>query len=475
MSKRAKHLALLMLAQSCCLAVGLWMQNHFATSSAKQGVEEQIWADMEADAREFASALEGVDIAGTDAAAAVALRLAKGVNGRQSGLADVLVLDADRRVLCSCGVGGAYGESHPAIDSVVEWIPDASASGGQTGPVRGTVILPDGEHAAAMRTPGGGLGFVLSHCPVAEFEARSAVAVRSWPVIGVITFVWTCALLSIAAYLILARLHDDIDHERLQSATEALRRTQNLVRTRDAVIFGLAKLAESRDPETGDHLDRISVYSTMLAAALRRHPGFRDEVTPAFVRLIGISSALHDIGKVGVEDRILLKPGPLTQGERAEMQVHVTIGGECLRDIERRLGGSNFLEMAREIAFAHHESWDGAGYPYGLADVAIPLPARIVAIADIYDALSTKRVYKGPLPHEECVSIIRSEASKKLDPDLVEVWLTLEKRFRAIALKYASATISGVQVSPAEHEPVQAVAQEAETLCAASIGASNAD
>ncbi len=122
------------------------------------------------------------------------------------------------------------------------------------------------------------------------------------------------------------------------------------------------------------------------------------------------------------------------------MRLHAELGGECLREIELQLGSSNFLEMAREIAFCHHEHWDGQGYPAGLAGETIPLAARVVAIADVYDALSVRRVYKEPLPHEQCVEIIRSEAGKQFDPDLVEVFLSIEADFCEIARKYANPT-----------------------------------
>jgi putative two-component system response regulator len=225
-----------------------------------------------------------------------------------------------------------------------------------------------------------------------------------------------------------------------QSDGESLQRTQDLVRTRDAVIFGLAKLAESRDPDTGQHLERISHYSTRLASALRRHPRYRDAVTPAFVRLIGISSALHDIGKVGVEDAILLKPDKLTADERARMQEHTLAAGECLKEIERRLAASNFLQMAREIALYHHEWWNGSGYPARLAGEQIPLAARIVAIADVYDALSVRRVYKEALSHRTCVAMIQAEAGTHFDPHLVEVFLQIEPQFQEIARQFADSS-----------------------------------
>ena len=179
-----------------------------------------------------------------------------------------------------------------------------------------------------------------------------------------------------------------------------------------------------------------------MAEALRRHPEYRSRVSSGFVRTIGISAALHDIGKVGITDSVLLKPRGLTKAEKAQMQCHTIIGGQCLQGIEQRLGSSNFLQMAREIAFAHHERWDGSGYPNGLSKTDIPLAARIVAIVDVYDALSTKRVYKEAIPHEKCVDIISSQAGTQFDPDLVDIWLGLESRFRLVARQHADHSVS---------------------------------
>lgn len=264
-------------------------------------------------------------------------------------------------------------------------------------------------------------------------HARISSAMESETVLKVIAFAWIAAPQMLLTYLFLSH-SQKTSSQKEHRATEALSQHQNdLVRTRDAVIFGLAKLAESRDPETGDHLDRIVLYSTLLAKALRRHARYRQEVTSSFVRLIGISSALHDIGKVGVQDSVLLKPGNLTAEERRVMETHAEIGGQCLRDIERRLGGSNFLQMARQIALAHHERWDATGYPEGLAGESIPLAARIVAIADVYDALTTRRVYKDACSHERTVEIIAEGAGSHFDPDLVEVFLEIQGKFREIA------------------------------------------
>lgn len=252
-----------------------------------------------------------------------------------------------------------------------------------------------------------------------------------------VAFVWILALQSIAAYLIVSKAMNRQLSQVTKARDESRHRQRDLVRTRDAVIFGLAKLAESRDSDTGHHLERISLYSTQLATELRRHPDFQQQINSTFIQTIGISSALHDIGKVGTEDAILMKPGKLTADERTRMQLHANIGGECLQQIEQRLANSNFLQMAREIALYHHERWDGTGYPTGLKGEEIPLAARIVAIADVYDALSVKRVYKEPMPHDQCVAMIREQAGRQFDPQLVEVFLRIESQFAAIAEQFA--------------------------------------
>ena len=263
---------------------------------------------------------------------------------------------------------------------------------------------------------------------------------QSLPLGGAVAFIWIGGMQCMVTYLFWSRARTEQHATHRQSEHESMQQVKSLLRTRDAVIFGLAKLAESRDPETGQHLERISIYSTRLAAALRQDPRYRRTITPQFVKSIGISSALHDIGKVGVEDAILLKTSELSDDERQQMQLHTSIGGDCIRRIEVQLGTSNFLEMAREIALFHHERWDGTGYPHGLVGEEIPLAARIVAIADVYDALSVRRTYKNPIRHQKCVEIIRAAAGKHFDAQLVDVFVTIESEFRKIAQKYAETT-----------------------------------
>jgi HD-GYP domain-containing protein (c-di-GMP phosphodiesterase class II) len=292
----------------------------------------------------------------------------------------------------------------------------------------------DGQHSESVSQSGNAktaaAGSVAKTPPAAGKAAGPAMSTTA---ITMLAFLWIAGLQTAVAYLILMRDQEEVSRKHSEAESVSLRQYNELLRTRDAVIYGLARLTESRDLETGNHLERISVYSTRLASAARRDPQFAAEITAAFIKLIGISSVLHDIGKVGIRDSILLKPGRLERHERPLMQLHSAIGGKCIREIESRLGKSNFLAMAREIAFNHHERWDGLGYPKGLAGDEIPLAARIVAIADVYDALSTKRIYRDALPHEKCVEMIRSQAGKQFDPGLVEIFLKLEAEFREIA------------------------------------------
>ena len=289
-----------------------------------------------------------------------------------------------------------------------------------------------------LRTPTDGT-------PAKAPATLQAVARELLPLAGV-TALWVFGAAALISYLIIYREQDRSRRAQTASANDSLRQTQQLLRNRDAMIFALAKLADSRDPETGDHLERISTYSRLLAGAARRDPRFAAQIDSAFARAIGLASALHDIGKVGVDDAVLRKPGPLTDAERNAMQTHAHIGSDCLQAVIRRIGNSPMLELAAQIARSHHERWDGSGYPDGLWGNRIPLAARIVALADVYDALASARVYKAALPHAECVAKIRAGAGTHFDPALVEVWLTVAHEFEAIADRYRAG--AGAATSP---------------------------
>lgn len=262
------------------------------------------------------------------------------------------------------------------------------------------------------------------------------------------TLLWLGVLLTVVMYLFVTEIFEHFTKRQHTADAEALQYVQSLIRTQDAIIIGLAKLAESRDDDTGHHLERISVYACQLATAASQHPKYREQITNEFIDLLRISSPLHDIGKVGIPDRILLKPGRLTEAERIEMQKHTTIGGSCLLEIERQLENSDFLQMAREIVVSHHERWDGTGYPNGLAGEAIPLAARIAAIADVYDALSSDRIYRAAYPHERCVAMIQRSAGQQFDPVLVDVFLSIQHGFREIANLYGSGWAKAASPAP---------------------------
>ncbi|REK10834.1 MAG: response regulator [Planctomycetota bacterium] len=199
--------------------------------------------------------------------------------------------------------------------------------------------------------------------------------------------------------------------------------------TRDLLIFLLAKLTESRDNDAGAHLERVRTYSRIIAEHLRRLPEYRDVLSPEFVRLIYLTSPLHDIGKVAIPDAVLLKPGSLTEDEFEVMKTHTTRGAETLDAALKAYPTARFLRMARDIAISHHEWYDGSGYPRGLAGSNIPLCGRIVALADTYDALTSKRVYKEAYSHEKAKAAILKSRGSHFDPDVVDAFLANEKKF----------------------------------------------
>lgn len=207
-------------------------------------------------------------------------------------------------------------------------------------------------------------------------------------------------------------------------------RTDELQRTQTTTITALASLAETRDNETGQHIVRTQHYVRALAEALCANPRFAGVLDEETIELLFLSAPLHDIGKVGVADRILLKPGKLTAEEFEEMKRHTLYGRDTLARAEETMGGpSSFLRVAREIAFTHHERWDGTGYPQGLAGDAIPVSGRLMALADVYDALISKRVYKPAFTHEKAKAIIVEGRESHFDPDVVDAFLELEAAF----------------------------------------------
>ena len=247
--------------------------------------------------------------------------------------------------------------------------------------------------------------------------------------------------------IVLARVQT---HLALKATTDFLRdksaylerevalRTLEVQAIQDVTIMAMASLAETRDDETGNHIRRTQLYVKALAERLRAHPRFESVLNERMIELLYKSVPLHDIGKIGIPDRILLKPGPLEPEEFERTKEHAALGRKAIEGAERRLGMRvRFLSVAKDIAYSHHERWDGTGYPENLAGDAIPVAARLMALADVYDALIHPRVYRpAVLTHEQaCTTLVKGRGSQ-FDPDIVDAFIDIAEDFRRIARNY---------------------------------------
>ncbi len=247
--------------------------------------------------------------------------------------------------------------------------------------------------------------------------------------------------------IVLARVRTQVERKRARDLlrdhnawleAEIARRMRENQAMQDVSIRALAMLADLRDHETGGHLRRTQAYVRVLAQALRHHPRFSDQLNDRTIDAIAKSAPLHDIGKVGIPDHILLKPGRLTPDEWVIMQTHAALGAQAIERAERDADRPvEFLAYAKEIAHRHHERWDGSGYPDGLVGDAIPISARLMALADVYDALASRRVYKPALPLDTVQQTIVAERGLHLDPDVVDAFAAHRATFEAIAARYA--------------------------------------
>lgn len=213
----------------------------------------------------------------------------------------------------------------------------------------------------------------------------------------------------------------------LETKNKAIKRTQ------EATILSLATLAETRDNETGSHIKRTQQYVRILAEHLAKNSTYAPYLSTAAIELIYKAAPLHDIGKVGIPDSVLLKPGKLTSSEYDTMKTHTSLGLRALEVVEESLGKQPFISCAKELVGSHHERWDGKGYPQGLAGTAIPLAGRLMAVADVYDALISKRVYKSAYSHQKAYDIIVADSGKHFDPLVVDAFIECESEFREIA------------------------------------------
>jgi len=244
--------------------------------------------------------------------------------------------------------------------------------------------------------------------------------------------------ISAGGSIVLVRRYDNaLSRANRSLEAEVERRTEAGLTIRNSLIFGLAKLADYRDTDTGRHLERICRYCELIAIEIR--PLFQ-EIDDGWIERLKLASSMHDIGKVGIADRVLLKPGSLDDSERAEMEQHVRIGADTLRAIKERVGEDELLAMAIDVTLQHHEKVNGTGYPAGLKQAEISLAARIVALADVYDALTSDRVYKKAMRHEEAAAIIRKSRGSHFDPMVVDAFVRREAEFAKVCAEMQTQT-----------------------------------
>ncbi len=253
-------------------------------------------------------------------------------------------------------------------------------------------------------------------------------------------------LARVATHLTLKASADFLRDKNAFLEQEISKRDRQMTAIQDVTILTMASMAETRDSETGNHIRRTQNYVRALALKLKPNPRFTEFLTDANINTLFKSAPLHDIGKVAIPDRILLKPGKFTPDEFEIMKTHTTLGWEAISNAERMLGTqAEFLTMAKDIALFHQEKWDGSGYPQGRSGDNIPVAARLMAVADVYDALISRRVYKEGMSHEVAVKIIIEGKGKHFDPDMVDAFVELQDEFRAIAQRYVDSDIELLQ------------------------------
>ncbi len=237
--------------------------------------------------------------------------------------------------------------------------------------------------------------------------------------------------------VLLARLKTQLTVSGQRLALEQLvqERTDELERTKDAIVYSIGQMAEMRDKDTGDHLLRTREYVALLAQKMSELSRYQNTLTPRLIKAFERAAPLHDIGKVAIPDKILLKPGKLNPQEWEVMQTHALHGKLTIENAEQRIGSTLFIKVAKDIAYCHHEKWDGSGYPQGIAGEEIPLSARLMALADVYDALTTERPYKKVFTHESATETITQQRGKHFDPDIIDCFEQVNEQFSAISSK----------------------------------------
>ncbi|MGR9053516.1 MAG: response regulator [Gammaproteobacteria bacterium] len=241
----------------------------------------------------------------------------------------------------------------------------------------------------------------------------------------------------VRTHLELKYARDRLANQNAYLEAQVASRTEEIVLIQDVTINAMAELAETRDPETGYHIYRTQEYVRLLARTLQSHPRFLGFLSDIVVDLLVKAAPLHDIGKVGIPDYILLKPGKLTAEEWEIMKTHAILGTQTIERATRDAGHSiELLEIAKQVTHFHHEKWDGSGYPCGLKQDAIPIPGRLMAVADVFDAMTTRRPYKQPIPVDRVRDMMIADKGSHFDPDVIEAFQAVFENFSDICRKY---------------------------------------
>lgn len=428
--KRKRWLILGLLAvEAVVFVVGGFIGLRIVREQMASMVGEQVKADNARYAEGLAGVIEAMGVQGeTPYGSPGWERMQRAVEQvEMPGDGFACILDGDNRILC-----------HPELSlnpsllgtNLSANVSDITGSGERVGEaaVGKTYFLLDGVHYIATRKIEGTNNRLLVH-QTAEGLVSVSDALTTPLMITFIGIGGAVLLLTVlGSYVVTRRYEHVLEVVNAGLEDEVQQRTRKHTEARNALIFGLAKLAESRDPETGAHLERLCLFSERIARQLQQD-GRHSEINDAWIHDLRLAAALHDIGKVGIADSALLKPGRLNDDERREMQRHPMIAADTLLAIYQQMGDDNLIALSVQVALYHHEKWDGTGYPFKLKAEAIPLPARIVAVADVYDALTSKRVYKDAMPHEEACRVIHKDAGSHFDPVVVDAFLRVADAF----------------------------------------------
>lgn len=343
-----------------------------------------------------------------------------------------VVSSEDGHVLCHPEVRDRPELMDMTLDELLRGAKDAQGDGlNDNGVTTRWTRLADGSYVQNISMIPGLEARMLVHQPAEPLELAVLAFIEKVRAIGTVVVVAVVIISALVTLVIVRRYESRLSQINRGLEAQVAHRSAALLRSRDAVIFGLAKLAESRDGETGEHLERISKYTEILArqVSMTLTPG-GDE---PWVQTLASTAVLHDIGKVGVPDAVLRKPSALTNEEREIIEKHPFIGGDTLMEIKRRWGDDPFLATASQVCFGHHERWDGTGYPFGLKGENIPMAARIVSLADVYDALTSERAYKDAVPHDKARQMITDASGTQFDPMVVQAFVEIEGQFKDIA------------------------------------------